>query len=151
MGHVIAARRGKSPGIHRHVALVYCTLPVLSYTYTAGSEGVECVPFFGNDVPKALVYRLYHARNQETTELVRELFYEWYFIRQKSKYTGHMFMYYNMCMKQYVHLNGSYLNKLEPVESVVGELADVTSFGIDNTCCPNLLRSMLERVRAEQV
>ena len=107
--------------------------------------------FFGNDVPKALAYRLYQACNPTTTKHVRELFYEWYFIWQKSKYKRHMFMYYNMCMKKFVYLNGSCLNQLEHVEPVIGVPADVPTFCIDNKCCPTPLRSMLERVREEQV
>ena len=59
--------------------------------------------FYGNDVPKALSYRLFHTCNATTTtESVRELFYERYFIWQKSKYVQRISTYYNVLVKKFV-------------------------------------------------
>jgi len=45
--------------------------------------------FIGNGVPKTLAYRLYHACNPATNELVRQLFYMQYSIWQTSDRSRH--------------------------------------------------------------
>ena len=109
--------------------------------------------FFGNDVPKSLAYRLYNACTPTTTTpCVRELFYTRYFLWQKGKYILRMARYYDMTLKKFVYLRGSYYTQFDPIGShePVMDWPD-PALGIDNTSCPNMIRSMLERVREEQV
>jgi hypothetical protein len=89
--------------------------------------------------------RLYHACNANSDVYVTETFYEWYYIWQRSRYKPHLFQYYNMHVKKFVCINGSCLNQLEPVLPEVS----VMEFGIGDTGCPQLIRGMLDLVRAE--
>jgi len=36
-----ATSSGRSPGVHRHMAVVYHTIPVHRHTYTAGCGGAD--------------------------------------------------------------------------------------------------------------
>ena len=108
--------------------------------------------FFGNDVPESLAYRLYNTCNPTTTASVRELFYVRYSLWQKSKYILHRTKYYDTTLKKYMYLRGSYYTQFDPIgtlEPVIGW--PDPALGIANTSCPNIIRSMLERVREEQV
>jgi len=68
--------------------------------------------FIGNCVPKTLAYRLYHACNPTTNELVRQIFYTRYSIWQKSKTILRMSMYYDVRMQKHVRLHVPYSTQL---------------------------------------
>jgi hypothetical protein len=105
--------------------------------------------FFGNGLSNSLAYRLYHACNPtSTTESVRELFYVRYFLWQKSKYVLRMSTYYNVLLIKFVYLSSSYYTQFDPIEPAIGMSAP--NLGIDITCCTNIVRCMLERVREGQ-
>ena len=108
--------------------------------------------FFGNGVPESLAYRFYSACNPQTSTMasVRDLFYVRYFLWVKCKYIHRMARYYNVTLKKFVYLSGSYYNRsLESLEPVMDR--PDPALGIDNTFCPNMIRSMLRHVQMEQV
>ena len=110
--------------------------------------------FFGNGVPESLAYRLYNTCNPTTSTVasVRDLFYVRYFLWQKGKYLLRMAKYYDMTLKKFVYLSGSYYTQFDPIgshEPVIGW--PDPAIGIDNTSCPNMIRSMLQHVQMEQV
>jgi hypothetical protein len=76
--------------------------------------------FYGNGVSKSSAYWLYHACNHAaaTTEHVRALFYLRYFLWQKSSYVQRISPYYNVFLKKFVYLSGSYYTQFHPIESV---------------------------------
>jgi hypothetical protein len=63
-----------------------------------------------------------------------------------------MATYYNMFLKRFVHLDGSYYTQFDPIRFVEpGTCLRDPPLVIDHTCCPTTIRFMLERVRQEQV
>ena len=109
---------------------------------------------FGNGVPESLAYRLYSACNPTTSTVasVRDLFYMRYFLWQKGKYLHRMAKYFDMTLKKFVYLSGSYYTQFDPIgslEPVIGW--PDPALGIDITSCPNMIKSMLQQVQREQV
>lgn len=70
-----------------------------------------------------------------------EQFQEWYYVLQRSRYRRHMAEYYT------IYINGSRCNQSEPVLPEVL----VMDFGINNTHCRRLIRSVLEHVGKQEI
>jgi len=110
--------------------------------------------FIGNCVPKALVYRLYHACNPTATnDHVRQLFYMRYSIWQTSKTVRRMSSYYDVRMQKHVRLHVPYSTQLLTYTEIAVPINDLPApaLGIHNTATPKLINIVLERVRHEQL
>jgi len=124
------------------------------FVYTATQRVVELTAFFiGKGVPETLAYRLYHACNPTTNELVRQLFYTRYSIWQTSKTVRRMSIYYDVRMHKHVRLHVPYSTQLLALREIAVPINDLPApaLGIHNTATPKLVTTMLERVRLEQL
>lgn len=99
--------------------------------------------FFGNGVPPAMAYRLYRACCQQSSETVKNMFYEWFFFWHWSLYSKRLTVYYSMRYKRLVYLSGSRAG-IGPIP-VLG--VSPPKLGIFNTSCPFAILHLLEQVR----
>jgi len=109
--------------------------------------------FIGNGVPKTLAYRLYHACNPATNELVRHLFYTRYSIWETSKPDRGMSSYYDMRMHKHARLRVPYSTRLLTYTEIAIPIPDTRAppLGIHNTATPELIPIILQQVRQEQL
>jgi hypothetical protein len=101
--------------------------------------------FYGNGIPCPLACQVCHACNGRTDGNVTEYFYTVYDTWQKSLNKFHLPEYYNVQIKGYVYINAYRMDQHELVTPQVRS----AQLGIENTQFPELIKSELERVRAE--
>jgi len=101
--------------------------------------------FTGNGVLKTLAYRLYHACNPATNELVRQLFYMRYSILQTSDTDRGMSNYYDMRMQKRARLRVPYSTRLLLTYTEIDIPIPATpapTLGIHNSATPKLTSIM---------
>jgi hypothetical protein len=105
---------------------------------------MEVIAFcYGNGISFPMASQLYHACNTRTSATVTEHIYKTYSYWESCTYEGHLAIYYNMHLKQYVYLNGIDGNPFEPVPHI-----SHAKIGIDNKPFPTMIRCLLSKVRS---
>jgi len=99
--------------------------------------------FYGNGIPCPVACQFYYACNSRATASVTEQFYMTYSFWKSCTYEVHLASYYNMILKKYVHINGSYRDPSELVQ-----LQLPVRIGIDNAPLPTIIRFLLEGIRS---
>jgi len=99
--------------------------------------------FYGNGIPCPMACQFYHACNSRATASVTEQFYTTYSFCKSCTYEVHLVQYYNMILKRYVYINGSYRDPRELVQ-----LQLPVRIGIDNAPFPTIIRFLLEGIRS---
>jgi len=114
---------------------LFCEIPDLE-----ALEGLIAF-FYGKGIPCPMACQFFHACNSKATANVTEQFYAIYSFWESCTYEVHLAQYFNMTLKKYVYINGSYK---DPCELVHLQLP--VKIGIDNTPFPTVIRFLLNGI-----
>jgi len=98
---------------------------------------------YGNGIPCPMACQFYHACNSRATASVTEQFHTTYSFWESCTYEVHLAQYFNMSLKKYVYINGSYRHPYE-----LDQLQLPVRIGIDNTPFPTIIRFLLNGIRS---
>jgi len=90
-----------------------------------------------------MAYEFYHACNSRATANVTEQFYTTYSFWESCTYEVHLAHYFNITLKMYVYINGSYRDPCE-----LEQLQLPVNIRIDNTPFPRIIRLLLNSIRS---